>query len=107
MLYELRTYYIVPGRMDDINARFRDHTMNFFGKYGIEVVGFWTEVVGRNDTLVYITAFENMAQRDAKWTAFVNDPEWLRVRAETEADGAMVARVENRFLAPTDYSPLK
>ena len=107
MLYELRTYYIMPGRMADIESRFRDHTLGFFERHGIEVVGFWTEVVGRNDTLVYITAFENMADREAKWDAFANDPDWLRVRADTESNGQIVARVENRLLRPTDFSELK
>ena len=84
MLYELRVYEILPGRMDAIMARFSQHTMRIFERLDIEVVGFWQEVVGRSDRLVYITRFASQADREAKWTAFQSDPEWQRVRAETE-----------------------
>ena len=107
MIYELRTYYIMPGKMPDIQNRFANHTLGFFERHGVQVVGFWTELVGQNDTLVYITAFESMADREEKWNAFMSDPEWLAVRAETEKDGQIVARVENRILQPTEFSPLQ
>lgn len=107
MIYELRTYYIMPGKMPDIQSRFANHTLGFFERHGVEVVGFWTELVGQNDTLVYITAFESMADREEKWNGFMADPEWLAVRAETEKDGQIVARVENRLLQPTAFSPLQ
>ncbi len=107
MIYELRTYYIMPGRMSDIENRFRQHTTGFFERYGIKVVGFWTEIVGRSDTLVYITAFDSLADRDEKWTAFASDPDWLKVREETEKNGPIVARIENRFLQPTSFSAMQ
>ena len=107
MLYELRIYEIVPGRMDAIQARFANHTMRVFERLGIEVVGFWQEVVGRSDRLVYITRFRDLADREARWNAFVDDPEWRRVKAETEADGAIVVRVINSFMTPTPYSPMQ
>ena len=107
VIYELRTYYIVPGRMPDIQNRFKEHTTGFFERYGITVLGFWTEIVGRNDTLVYITAFDSMADREEKWNAFQSDPEWLKVREETERNGPIVARFENRFLQSTAFSPLQ
>lgn len=106
MLYELRIYEILPGRMPVIDARFREHTLGFFERHGVEVVGFWHEVVGRSDRLVYLTRFADMADRERKWGAFINDSEWLQLRADTEADGQIVARIHNRFLEPTDYSPL-
>ena len=74
MLYELRIYEILPGRMDAIMARFSNHTMRIFERLDIEVVGFWQEVVGRSDRLVYITRFDSQADREAKWTAFQSDP---------------------------------
>lgn len=107
MLYELRIYDTIPGRLPALHRRFREHTLSFFEKYDIKVIGFWEEVVGQNNRLVYMLAFESMADRERKWTAFQSDPEWARVRAETEKDGPINALVTNRFLAPTDYSPLK
>lgn len=107
MLYELRIYDTLPGRLPALHKRFREHTVNFFAKYGIEIVGFWEEAVGQNNRLVYMLAFDDMADRERKWTAFQKDPDWARVRAESEKDGPINNLVTNRFLLPTDYSPLK
>ena len=106
MLYELRSYYVAPGRMPDILARFRNHTTKIFERLGIVNVGYWIETVGRNDRLIYLISFEDLADREAKWTKFIHDTEWLKVKSETEANGQIVRFVENRFLSPTDFSPI-
>ena len=105
MLYELRIYEILPGRHAGDRRALREHTLGFFARHGVEVVGFWHEVVGRSDRLVYLTRCGHGRPR-RKWGSFINDPDWQRLRAETEADGQIVARIHNRFLEPTDYSPL-
>lgn len=108
MIYEYRVYEAVPGRLEEVHSRFRDYTINIFERCGIENVGYWTsDAGGYNDSLYYIVAFPDHRQRADAWTKFRNDPEWLAVRAKTEADGPIVARVFNRILTPTDYSPLK
>ena len=107
MLYELRSYYVVPGRMPDVLARFRDHTTKIFDRLDITNVGYWIEAVGRNDRLIYLIAFVDMADREEKWATFINDPEWLTIKSETEADGQIVRFVENRFLTPTDFSTIQ
>ncbi|MEZ5266906.1 MAG: NIPSNAP family protein [Acidimicrobiales bacterium] len=107
MLYELRIYTAMPTRLPELLARFRNHTVELFAKHGIRNVGYWTNSVGgRNDELWYIVAFEDMAHRERAWTAFASDPEWLEVRAESEKDGPLLHHLENRFLSPTDFSPL-
>ena len=63
--------------------------------------------MGRSDTLVYITVFDSLADRDEKWTAFASDPDWLKVREETEKNGPIVERIENRFLQPTSFSAMQ
>lgn len=107
MIYELRIYEAAPGRLPDLNARFANHTLKFFAKYGIKVVGFWTEEVGTSNNLVYILGFDSWADREKKWTAFQNDPDWLQVRAVTEKNGPLVLRVRNSLLRPTHYSPMQ
>jgi hypothetical protein len=70
-------------------------------------VGYWTNVIGgRTDELWYIVGYEDLGAREAAWRAFAADPEWQRVHAESAADGPIVAHVQNRILAPTDFSPL-
>ena len=70
-------------------------------------MGYWIEAVGRNDRLIYLIAFDDLADREAKWAKFINDSEWLRVKSETETDGQIVRFVENRFLTPTDFSAMQ
>jgi hypothetical protein len=107
MIYELRIYEATPGRMPDLNARFANHTLKFFAKYGIKVIGFWTEDIGTSNNLVYILGYESLADREKKWSAFAVDPDWLKVRAETEKNGPIVQKAHNKILRPTNYSPMQ
>lgn len=108
MLFELRTYYCAPTRLPALQDRFRKHTLGFFKKYGIEQVAFWTTLVGEdNHTLGYILKWNSMTEREARWNAFQADPDWIAVRTETERERPIVVKVENSFLAPTDFSALR
>ena len=108
MIYEYRVYEAMPGKLPEVNARFRNHTLRIFERHGIKNIGYWTAGVGDySDRLIYIIAFEDAAQRERAWASFRADPEWDRVRSESEANGPLVARVFNTLLAPTDYSPLQ
>jgi hypothetical protein len=105
MLYESRIYHTMPGRLPDLNDRFAKHTVDFFKKHGIGMLGFWTDEIGASNKLTYILTFDSMADREVKWSAFQADPGWHQVRAQTEANGPIVAQVENAFLRLTPYSP--
>jgi hypothetical protein len=107
MIYELRTYIIVPGRMADIEKRFAETTLRLFQKHGMQLVGFWRTMEGGQpiDELVYVLAHESLEARDASFLAFRNDPEWLNAKEASERSGPIVARVESTLMAPTAYSP--
>jgi hypothetical protein len=107
MIYEYRAYYVMPGRMPDIQKRFADVTMRLFAKHGINVVGFWEPVIGESNELVYLCAYEDLAQRQRAWDAFMGDPEWQAAKAASEAKGPLVERVVNKIWKPTSFSPLK
>jgi hypothetical protein len=109
-VFELRTYSTAPGKLDALNARFRDHTLALFKKHGMEVVGFWEPLdkdAGAGEKLVYILAHKSRAAAEASWTAFRADPEWIKAKAESEKGGPLTTLIESVFLAATDYSPLK
>src|SRR5262245_28230952 len=107
--FEMRTYIAAPGKLDALNARFRNHTNKLFEKHGMELIGYWTpsEGAAAENTLIYILAYPNKEAREKAWKAFQEDPEWKKVRSESEADGKLVEKVESVFLKPTDYSPMK
>ena len=108
MLYELRTYTAMPGRLPDLHKRFAEITLGYFDKHGIRVIGFWTnELGGASDQLLYILAYASLADREAKWGAFVADPERQAKFAETERNGPLVRRITAQILRPTSYSPLQ
>ena len=108
MIYEYRVYEAMPGKLPELQARFRKHTLKIFERHGFKNIGYWTSEVGDySDRLIYILAFENAEHRERAWASFRDDPEWQRVKAESEADGLLVARTSNTLLTPTDYSPLQ
>lgn len=106
MLYELREYDVVPGKLTALNERFASIGRRYFEKHGIEPIGFWTDVVGTSNRLTYILRYRDMAHRDQAWNAFLTDQDRLAEFAPTEADGPLVLTIRNRFLAPTSYSAL-
>ncbi|MBL4720280.1 MAG: NIPSNAP family protein [Alphaproteobacteria bacterium] len=108
MLYELRVYKCVSGRLPALLDRFDTITLKIWERHGIRQAGFWTTAIGEsNQTLYYMLAWESLAEREEKWGAFRKDPEWHTKRAETEKDGAIVASVSNSILQPTAFSAVK
>ena len=105
MIYEQRIYKAVPGKLGAINAWFANHTIGFFEEFNIGMVGFWNDEIGASNQLTYILSFDSMADREEKWSAFGAHKPWLEVRAETEANGPLVAQVINSFMSLTPYSP--
>ena len=107
-VYELRIYTVHPGKMPDMLARFKNHTRTFFERHGMENVGYWVPVEPKDtDKLYYILKHKSRAAATASWKAFGADPEWNKVRTESEAKGAIVKGVEATFMAATEFSALK
>ncbi len=107
--FEMRKYYAAEGKLDALNARFRDHTVALFEKHGMDIVGFWVPIEGdeANKVLIYLLAYPDKAARDASWEAFKNDPAWTKAHAESEKDGKLVGKIESTFMSATDYSAIK
>jgi hypothetical protein len=104
-VFELRTYYAAPGRLDDLQARFRDHTIKLFEKHGLTNIGYWTPIDNPDGKLIYMLAFAGQEARDKAWKSFFADPQWEQVKKESQANGRLVTKVESVLLAATDYSP--
>ena len=108
-VYEMRTYTASEGKLDAVNARFRDHTRRIFERHNMKSVGYWTPIDGpmAGTTLIYILEHASREEARKNWAEFSADPEWQKVKAESEKDGKIVAKTESVFLTPTDYSALK
>ena len=108
-VFELRTYTTPEGKLPNLEARFRDHTMTIFENHGITNVAYWTpqdEPLSAN-TLIYLIAHDSREAATASWAAFLADPEWQQVSRESQVDGRILNGVESVFLDPTDFSPIK
>lgn len=105
-IFELRTYIAAPGKLDRLHKRFRDHVQALFVKHGMTPVAFWAPIDQPN-TLVYVLAFPSIEAKDKAWAEFGKDPEWVKVRNESEPDGSLVAKIDRMFMKAADYSPLK
>ena len=111
-VFEMRTYYTLPGKLEDLQARFRDHTLKLFEKHGMTNIGYWVPVDEKTgqpspNTLVYIVAFPSFEARTKAWDAFRNDPAWIAARDASEKNGKIVDKIESVFLKATDYSAIK
>lgn len=108
-VYELRIYTATPGNLDNLHARFRDHTIRIFGNHGMKVVGFWspTNEEEADNTLIYVLEHASQEAANASWRAFGQDPEWKSVSDASNANGPILAGVERRYMTATDYSPLR
>ena len=108
MIHELRVYTCLPGRLPALLKRFETQTLRIWEKHGIRQAGFWTNMVGPdNNTLTYLLAWDSLAERQQKWSAFISDPEWHAARDASEKDGLIVANVANSFLTPTSFSSVR
>jgi hypothetical protein len=106
-VFELREYHTFEGKLDDLLARFRDHTMTIFKRHGMESVAYWTPLDDplKGKTLFYILKHPSREAATANWAAFHDDPEWKQVSTASEANGKIVEKVESTFLKLTDFSP--
>jgi len=106
-VYELRVYHALPGKLGDLLARFRDHTMQLFERHGIKNVAYWTptDEPQKGNTLIYILRHPGREAATANWKAFQDDPEWKSVRDKSEANGKLVEKIDSTFLVLTDFSP--
>ena len=108
-VFELRTYTCYEGKLPDLLARFRNHTMQIFEKHGMTNIGYWVPQDSplSQNTLIYMLAHPSREAAKKNWDAFRNDPEWQKVQKESEANGKIVSKVESVFMDATDFSPIK
>jgi hypothetical protein len=104
-VFEMRTYHAAPGKLDDLNARFRNHTVKIFEKHGITNIGYWMPIENTDNLLLYVLAYPSREARDTSWKEFMADEDWKKARVESEANGKLVTKVDQLFVSATDFSP--
>ena len=105
-VFEMRTYHTFEGKLENLLARFRNHTTKLFEKHGMTNIGYWIPK-DKPNTLIYILAYKDQAAAKAAWDGFRKDPDWIKARDASEASGKIVEKVDSVFMDPVDFSKLK
>lgn len=98
MLYELRVYDMHPGKMQAIQARFRDHVIALFQKHDMTITKFWEDADPELNRLYYVVEHADMESRNVNYDEFRSDPEWIELKRVTEANGPLVLKQESIFM---------
>jgi hypothetical protein len=108
-VFELRTYTAPDGKLPELQARFRNHTMRIFERHGMKNVGYWVpqDAPAKDNTLIYVISHESREAAKKSWAAFGGDPEWQKVAKESQINGKIVAGITSVYMDATDYSPIK
>jgi len=108
-VFELRTYTAPEGKLPELQARFRNHTMRIFNKHNMTSIGYWVpqDAPNSQNTLIYVLAHPSREAAKKNWADFQADSEWQKVSTESQVNGRIVSKVESVFMDPTDYSPIK
>jgi NIPSNAP len=107
VVYELRIYHAYEGKLNDLLARFRDHTIELFIKHGMKSIAFWvpTDEPLKGRTLVYILEHPSREAATENWKSFQADPEWVKVKGESEANGKLAEKIDSTYMTRTEFSP--
>lgn len=111
-LFEMRRYTTLPGKLDALDARFRDHTVALFEEHGMTNLSYFHLDAGQEGseiTLLYFLAHDSAESQSASFIAFREDPAWGAARDASEKDGKLLIEkgVASTLLKATDYSPVK
>jgi NIPSNAP len=108
-VFEIRTYTTPEGKLEALESRFRDNTIRIFNRHNMTSIGYWTpqDAPLSQNTLIYILAHPSREEAKKNWDAFRSDPEWVKVKAASEANGPLTTKVESVFVNPTDFSQIK
>jgi len=108
-VYELRLYRAKEGKLDALKARFGDHTDSLFKRHNMKSIGYWSpqDAPDAQSMLVYILEHPSREEAEKNWAAFQADPEWQKVKAESEANGQLVDHIDRYFMDPTSFSALQ
>ncbi|KQX68156.1 NIPSNAP family protein [Paenibacillus sp. Root444D2] len=103
MLYELRIYQVVPGRMQAILNRFRDDTIRIFAKHDMKVTNFWIDADESKDRLYYVLEHQDAASREQNFQAFLDDSEWMELKERTEQNGPLHEKIDIVYMKKSSF----
>jgi hypothetical protein len=105
-VYELCLYHVNGGKMEALKARFGNYTDAIFKRHNMKSIGYWSPEDASQNLFIYILEHPSRQEAEKNWAAFQADPEWKKVKAESEANGPLVDHIDHYFMDPTSFSAL-
>jgi hypothetical protein len=115
--YELRVYTAQPGKRDALAARFASRTAAIYARHGITNVGYWIPQqsdpelgISAENTFIYMRGYPSKEERDKRYKAAREDPEFAEVVLTQERDPAtrLIVKAHNIDMLPNGtYTSIK
>lgn len=105
-IYELRSYEGPTEKyyLNKVKMFNKGGEIALFKKLNFNAVFYGEVITGSHmPNLMYLTTFENQADRDAHWKDFGISPEWIALKADPQYKNN-TSKNTQYFLYPTDYS---
>lgn len=104
MYFEMRTYTIKIGKMNDYITLFQNIGLPIISKYA-KLIGYWQAESGELNQIIHIWAYESLDDRIQKRQALYQDKEWLTAFIPEALP--MLEKQESRILIPSSFSPIQ
>jgi hypothetical protein len=107
-VFELRVYHSVPGTVPELESRFRDKLSKLLAKHDLNVVGYWVpeDAPAWDNTFIYIVAHRSREEAKKNWDAMRADPAFQEV-LKAEQASKTVEKIDETYMRPSDFSPMK
>lgn len=108
MIYEVREYIPMPGRLNDVIDMFKTVVVPLFRRHSMDIVQAGYTTIGDNsfNELVYTMQFSDLADLELKWKAFLNDPDWAAALTDREKSGPLYQAIRRRTLESSPFDEL-
>ncbi len=106
-VYEMRMYTAGPGKMDALLSRFAQHADALLERHHMKPITYWRPRENTNNILIYMIEHESVEAAERNWAEFRKDPEWQRIKAETDVNGPLAANIDRYFMDKVDLSQFK
>ena len=107
-IFELRIYesHSIKAAKKKIDMFNEGGEIKIFQRTGLQPVFFGETLIGpKMPNLTYMLVFNDLADRDAKWKVFSGDPEWKKLRSDSQYKDT-VSNITDIILRPTGYSQI-
>lgn len=102
MLFELRTYSVIVGKMDDVIELYRSEGWAALEKYQKNLAGYFTGDAGALNQLIHLWKFDDDADRRHHWAAIYADDDFMAFAAKLRP---MLMSQENKLMQAAPWGP--